>query len=35
MDVMSFMFGFVTAVSVVFVVMFVVAGLMYKKRKDS
>jgi hypothetical protein len=35
MDVISFMFGFVTAVSVVFVVMFVVAGLMYKKRNGS
>jgi uncharacterized membrane protein len=32
MDVMSFMFGFVSAVSVVFLVMFAVAASMYKKR---
>jgi len=32
MDVMSFMFGFVTAVSVLFLVMFAVAASMYKKR---
>jgi uncharacterized membrane protein len=32
MDVMSFMFGFVSAVSVVFLVMFAVAASMYRKR---
>lgn len=32
MDWMSFMFGFVTAVSVVFLVMFGVAASIYKKR---
>jgi uncharacterized membrane protein len=32
MDVISFVFGFVTAISVLFLVMFAVAASIYKKR---